>query len=1060
MAGDPVVARLSTDNLVTNAGGRAWYEFRFTANEANGRSFTLSSPGAGSFTFTFRTVPDPNSPTDLPLQGALTQTLWLQQIRRVLESNFNLTQHYTVVDTNNSGPAIRLDAIQPGTTFQITGSTGTCVNFALVASSSGANRAVRPNFRLLVETFVRQNLNFRKKGSGDLIAVDADGVALAQVEAYLEERPSQQFAWPPLPINPASFRNQLANAAYMRWAESYGIPEQVQRLNRSDEFVVLQGRLPNKRKVTFYNQFANWPAYFEQTKRFLTWQPLVKEIFSDQPEKLYWFHFYENAPTFKIRVRRVLADGTSSVIEHLTGLTGTPFWVTEIETSVSVLAPGIANLAELHVWVANAANAPLSATQVYIIKPRPAHVQYFFFENSFGAFDTVAFTGHLTEEDDYQVEQEEVYAPSSYRAAARRSRRFRNNQGEEFTTHSGFTTNDEFIDWLDDLLNSPAPYEVVNNQLHDIAIESGKVFKRRTEEFVKAITFSYKRLAPIQVFRTVVPGILNAPPTVDPDVPAPSFPAQLVPGLAGQEELYFPGNTWLNIPNAAVNQSDAGIIMVFRPDSGNITLLSDSQHSTRIRFTDGLDTMFIRNDNSTSEVEIPLGASLQGIYIMLELVVTGLNYRIRINGSIISEGSFPSGSGITFRQFGRKSEGNNFVGRLVNLELDASERLESGELRMRYADIYGIAVDGAQWLTSLEPELQQTVIDGRFTRDQVLNKEILNLPRTAVPSILPASGTYPGPLPVTIQSVTPDAVVHFTTNLSDPTIASPIAPPSLILTDDATIKAFAVAPGYLPSAIVSRSYLVLQDPDVALFVQNAQITNVVIQQAVRQLFTTWKSAGIWNECRVAYLYTGGNGAAHALNARNPANTDAAFRQLFVGGWVHNNQGAFPNGTNAFARTFANAAFYNTGTGLSMFTLLASPKIGTNVQAIAGAFDPLVLIDHNNDSIRYYAGNATAPNIAQPNGVGFWGWSRRRNNTGGNQFSFFNQLGAVVTITDTSPTTIAGWELYVAARNSNNVAQLFSTQLTQFFFLGNNLTQAQMETLRSSVLLYNEIVRAQ
>lgn len=1062
MAGDPVVARLASDNQVQNTGSRSWHEFRFSANEVNGYSFGFDTPNGLSFYFTFRTNPDPNSPSDLPLQGSLPLAAWLTLIRKVLESNFYLMEHYTVRDSTNGGPAIMLEAIKPGTQYQLIVNRGSTNNFVTVSFNAGSDRSVRTNFRLLVETYVRQNLNFKRKGSGDLLAVDGDGIGFAQVEAYLEERPINQFAWPPLLINPASFRNQLANAAYLRWAESYGLPEQIQRLNSSAEFVVLQGRLPNKRKVAFYNQFANWQVYFQQTKRFLTWQPLVKEVFADQPEKLYWFHYYEDRPQYKIRVRRVLENGTSTTVDHLAGLVGTPYTVCEIETSASILAPGVANLVELHVWVAANDNSILSAIQTYIIKPKPAQVQYFFFENSFGAFDTVAFTGTVEEMDDYQREIEEVYQPQNFRAGARRMRSFRTEQREEFTTNSGFTTDNELIDWYDDLLNSPAPYEVVGSQLHEVVIESGKVLKRRTEEFVKAISFTYRRLAPIQVYRTVPAGISSSAPVIDPGEPSPPFPPQVVPGLGGFDEFYLPGNSWLPIPNPITNSDDFAFMIVVRPELGNRMLFSHSTARSQVWINLEGTALFIRPNNAVSDIQINLPLGLLKQYYLLELLVQAGTYALKVNGEEISSGGLPGATSFSFNRFGSKGTVNYFNGRISELKFGTVAQIDNQAMRLEIAERFGLAVDGARWLSNLEDDFREFIFAGRFTRDQVINRDVFRLPVTGIPVFTPAPGSY-APFQLNITSPTPGAVIHFTDDLSDPTFASPIVTGSISVNQDSSFKAFAVAPGQLPSPIASASYLILNDPDAVLFLQNAGITNPIVQMATVQLFITWKGAGIWTACRLANLMVGANESAHALNARSPINatTQPHHRLTFTGGWTHDNQGALPNGINAFANPeILTSQYYNSSNGISMFALLASPKIGTAYQAIAGHGGlPTVLIDHIGTNVRLYAGTSNAQTVTKDDAVGFWGFARRRDNTGGNQLKYFNNLGQVITVTETSPSTLGNQRIYIGARNNgSNVAEFFSTQRFQFFFIGNDLTAFQMETLRTSVLQFNQTVR--
>jgi len=89
--------------------------------------------------------------------------------------------------------------------------------------------------------------------------------------------------------------------------------------------------------------------------------------------------------------------------------------------------------------------------------------------------------------------------------------------------------------------------------------------------------------------------------------------------------------------------------------------------------------------------------------------------------------------------------------------------------------------------------------------------------QTTPPVITPASGSYPSNVSVTITCADPDAVIYFTSSTSglpdDPTPTSAVWDPALPLElaeDDASlgIKAIAVAPGKLPSAIDSAQITV------------------------------------------------------------------------------------------------------------------------------------------------------------------------------------------------------------------------------------------------------------
>ena len=93
------------------------------------------------------------------------------------------------------------------------------------------------------------------------------------------------------------------------------------------------------------------------------------------------------------------------------------------------------------------------------------------------------------------------------------------------------------------------------------------------------------------------------------------------------------------------------------------------------------------------------------------------------------------------------------------------------------------------------------------------------------------------------------------------------------------------------------------DPDCAAFLTATGITDPTISGAVCTLVTSLKSANLWTKLNAIYPMVGGTATTHMYNLRNPANTNAAFRLNFVGGWTHSSTGAKPNGINAYANTF-------------------------------------------------------------------------------------------------------------------------------------------------------------
>lgn len=92
------------------------------------------------------------------------------------------------------------------------------------------------------------------------------------------------------------------------------------------------------------------------------------------------------------------------------------------------------------------------------------------------------------------------------------------------------------------------------------------------------------------------------------------------------------------------------------------------------------------------------------------------------------------------------------------------------------------------------------------------------------------------------------------------------------------------------------------DPDAQAFITAASITNPTQQAAINTLVVDLKGYSVWTKMQAVYPFVGGTASTHKFNLKNPLDTDAAFRGIFVGGWTHSNLGAIPNGVNAYMDT--------------------------------------------------------------------------------------------------------------------------------------------------------------
>jgi outer membrane protein OmpA-like peptidoglycan-associated protein len=82
----------------------------------------------------------------------------------------------------------------------------------------------------------------------------------------------------------------------------------------------------------------------------------------------------------------------------------------------------------------------------------------------------------------------------------------------------------------------------------------------------------------------------------------------------------------------------------------------------------------------------------------------------------------------------------------------------------------------------------------------------------AAPTFTPAPGSYTGAQQVTLASATPSAKIHYTTDGSVPTAASPVYTGPIPVSGDTAIRAVAVAPGLPDSSVTSGGFYVSPPP--------------------------------------------------------------------------------------------------------------------------------------------------------------------------------------------------------------------------------------------------------
>jgi len=119
----------------------------------------------------------------------------------------------------------------------------------------------------------------------------------------------------------------------------------------------------------------------------------------------------------------------------------------------------------------------------------------------------------------------------------------------------------------------------------------------------------------------------------------------------------------------------------------------------------------------------------------------------------------------------------------------------------------------------------------------------------------------------------------------------------------------------------------IYDADAQAFITAAGITDLNQQAAITNLVIGLKTDNLWTKMKAIYPFVGGTATTHKFNLVNPADTNAAFRLTFSGGWVHDINGATPNGSNGFADTYLTPS-----TTLSLNSTHLSYYSRTNISA--------------------------------------------------------------------------------------------------------------------------------
>lgn len=256
--------------------------------------------------------------------------------------------------------------------------------------------------------------------------------------------------------------------------------------------------------------------------------------------------------------------------------------------------------------------------------------------------------------------------------------------------------------------------------------------------------------------------------------------------------------------------------------------------------------------------------------------------------------------------------------------------------------------------------------------------------------------------------------------------------------------------------MIINPYLVVPgvsyDPDAQAFITATSISGSDAN-AINELVLDLKGANIWTKFNALYPIIGTTATQQKFNLKNPADTNAAYRLTFAGGWTHSSNGALPNGTNAYADTsfITNLLTANSNhLGLYVRTnqVANAVPIGSYTNTPTNKLFQLNI--STGTGTYYYSGDTTTEvTTSIADSKGFFVGTR----TAINNRKIFRNGSSIASQTTSVSTDYNNISNFIGARNFNGTANSYTSQQIAFASIGSGLNDTESQLFYQIVEKY-------
>lgn len=222
------------------------------------------------------------------------------------------------------------------------------------------------------------------------------------------------------------------------------------------------------------------------------------------------------------------------------------------------------------------------------------------------------------------------------------------------------------------------------------------------------------------------------------------------------------------------------------------------------------------------------------------------------------------------------------------------------------------------------------------------------------------------------------------------------------------------------------------------FLTASAISDATIRGGLNTFDIGLISNSLDTKMKALYPFVGGTASTHKFNFMNAADTNAAFRLTFSGGWVHSSNGILPNGTNTFADTFlaSNVMGQNNFHNV-LYSRTNVVEGGCDLGVWNGSYGVSNYLSLTTQYITH-SNSTSAVGDSITNSLGFFAQSRLSST---NIFKRFNSTTLTKTLTSTTPRS----SNYIIGRTGDFNGEYSSKQLA-FISIGDGLSSAELTTL--------------